>query len=242
MLRWSNRYSLVNGRATGNKKNQNTRAFLKNSCDIAAFRDSPPDLNMYARINGPGAMYCCSSNAIWTAEIYNNPGSPPYTYTWEKSSNGIDNWCNVGVNSNTISASQLSFTGCGCGSSFFLRLTITDSSAPNNVAAHQIGVEYVSCLTDGGDTREEDVQIVTQTNIQSSIYPNPVEDILYYESDRSAVLSIFDLNGKKLGSNYQHKATDLTKINTSNLPKGAYLLVVNSEDNQFLQYHKFIKL
>lgn len=243
ILRWSNRHSLLNGRATGNKKNQNTRAFLKNSCDIADFRESPPDLNLYARINGPGAMYCCSSNAIWTAEIYNNPGNPPYTYIWEKSSNGIDNWCTLGINASTITASQLSFTGCGCGSSFFLRLTITDNSAPAKIASHQIGVEYVPCLTDGGDTREEAAVLQGIPNkIESSIHPNPVKDILYYESDQSAILAIFDLNGKKIGLNYQHKANHLTNVNTANLPKGTYLLVVKSDTNQFIQQHKFIKL
>lgn len=242
ITRWSNRYSLINGRATGNKKNQNTRAFLINGCNIAEFRDPPPDLNMYARINGPGAMYCCSSNETWTAEIYNNPGIPPYTYTWEKSSNGIDNWCDIGINSNTINGPQLSFTGCGCGSSFFLRLTVTDSSSPNNINSHQIGVEYVSCLTDGGDTRDEEESETEIQKTESSIHPNPVVDILYYESDRAAFLSVFDLNGKEIYSNYKHESNSSTSINTSDLSKGVYILVVKSETNQFIQQHKFIKL
>lgn len=67
-------------------------------------------------------------------------------------------------------------------------------------------------------------QPFTQPNIR--IYPNPVSDILYFESDNAMIIKIvlFDISGRKV---LEQNQTD--NISVSDLQKGSYILKLSTD-------------
>lgn len=64
-------------------------------------------------------------------------------------------------------------------------------------------------------------------NNSTVIYPNPVKNILNLKSEKSVdQLQIFDLSGKSVFTQNNLKAN--TQIDVSNLPKGVYIVKINS--------------
>jgi hypothetical protein len=63
-----------------------------------------------------------------------------------------------------------------------------------------------------------------------SIYPNPAFDILHIKSEkRYASLSLFSIDGRKM---QEYAYSSLGQYNSSSLPRGAYLLVLEDEANR----------
>jgi hypothetical protein len=74
------------------------------------------------------------------------------------------------------------------------------------------------------------------------VYPNPVKDFLTIDSDNDQKIKsmeIYSLTGQ-LVTSYKGDNRNTLQINTSNLPRGAYLLKINTDSRT--QFSKFIKL
>jgi hypothetical protein len=85
---------------------------------------------------------------------------------------------------------------------------------------------------------EEDVAIVDCNVLTSniSIYPNPVKDILYFQSSSTIEqVSIYDISGRM----FKQFANSSSEINISNLASGIYLLKIRTEEGETVQ--KIIK-
>ena len=69
-------------------------------------------------------------------------------------------------------------------------------------------------------------------NVESvSAYPNPASEILYVETNRAAIIELYDMHGKLLG---QWKENTLQHaLNISRFPNGFYMLSVRDEENKF---------
>jgi hypothetical protein len=83
----------------------------------------------------------------------------------------------------------------------------------------------------------ENLSVSENDNKSFKLYPNPVKDILIYDSGKSIEkLEIYDIAGamKKI------KIIDYNKLDVSNLSKGVYILKVYFKNN-ISQTHKFIK-
>ena len=70
-----------------------------------------------------------------------------------------------------------------------------------------------------------------------SVYPNPVGEILYLDSEQNLQVTIIDTAGKLYSTNYIRPG--LSQLLVSDLAPGIYLLELSSKDGQ--RYKKFIK-
>ncbi|SDS04611.1 Por secretion system C-terminal sorting domain-containing protein [Polaribacter sp. KT25b] len=81
---------------------------------------------------------------------------------------------------------------------------------------------------------------LNNTNFNTSIYPNPIENLVVIENNRTNIiqLTLYNLQGKKIISvdNNSHKV----ELRIENLPKSIYLMKIIL-DNKQLIYHKIIK-
>ncbi len=75
-----------------------------------------------------------------------------------------------------------------------------------------------------------------------SIFPNPVEDLIYVQNKNDVIISkirVLDLNGRLVQLKEQIVSDNLT-INVQKLNKGFYFISLENEENQML-FLKFIK-
>ena len=72
-----------------------------------------------------------------------------------------------------------------------------------------------------------DIIDVPEDNIR--IYPNPVQETLYFESPEETIYKIYDLDGRCLISG------EGKTINVSSLTKGTYLLQINNNTFKFIK-------
>ena len=126
--------------------------------------------------------------------------------------------------------------------------TWTNSGAinlPNPSATYQIALEGVAHYGYGLDVDDLKVSSAilgtSEANRQKNtfkVYPNPASDFITISSEkRISEISLFDLSGKQLN----RIKTDKTEANipVSHLPKGTYIVQINSEG--ILNSQKFIK-
>ncbi len=100
-------------------------------------------------------------------------------------------------------------------------VTVTVSQAGNdnyNSASAQVSFEVT----------EENALSVDDEISSIRFYPNPVSDFLFVESDQSASLHLFDLNGKLLVQNLK----DGKRLDVRNVTPGVYLLEIRTENNR----------
>lgn len=91
------------------------------------------------------------------------------------------------------------------------------------------GIKVLTVTNDEGNQGIYGNQLLSVgdiTPITISIYPNPVDDILYFSSESHAVLSIsiFDLLGAKLDDYSLNSENGFDQISISNLDSGIYFL------------------
>lgn len=83
----------------------------------------------------------------------------------------------------------------------------------------------------------ENLSVLENDNKSFKLYPNPVKNILTYESEKSIEkLEIYDV----IGTIKKIKILDKNKLDVSNLIKGVYILKIYFKNN-ISQTHKFIK-
>jgi hypothetical protein len=71
-----------------------------------------------------------------------------------------------------------------------------------------------------------------------SIFPNPVEDMMYITSDCNATVEIFDVTGKKVES---FQVDSQAALNTSHLQTGMYLIRAFNQEGQVIAVEKILK-
>jgi len=70
------------------------------------------------------------------------------------------------------------------------------------------------------------VEVKTQEKIDLKVYPNPVSDILFIESENFNTIKLYDMLGREM---LCKNGNDKTEINISHLPNGIYIVAVFSE-------------
>lgn len=118
----------------------------------------------------------------------------------------------------------------------FMRLTSSSNLIDNGV---DIGFPYEGSAPDiGAFEYSSPTGIGTFDKIQPSftIYPNPVFEVLYLNTDRFDQLKIMNITGKSLQVHSNNN-----KIDVSTLPKGIYVILVYI-DNQYLGAREFVKM
>ena len=137
------------------------------------------------------------------------------TYTWSPEE-GISN-----PNSNIVIASPEETTT--------YTITIRNEAGCEN--SKSITVEVEECA--------EQVNAVPSITLDKSLsfYPNPVRDILNIQTPKTAVVKIFDQNGKTV--RVLEVNSGQNQIEFQDFPKGIYFLLIENEEGVF--HHKLVK-
>lgn len=83
------------------------------------------------------------------------------------------------------------------------------------------------------DGQEADAIENTEATATCRVYPNPTQDMLIIDNADSRVAHVFDLNGRLLQSVSLQE--EKTTINVSSLPRGEYLLLLNTKTYKFIK-------
>lgn len=108
-----------------------------------------------------------------------------------------------------------------------------------------IGETVVETVSDGTNTLTQGFQqgnlsvttLIKKTELSSNlkVYPNPVENILHVETDKTGMdYQLLNINGQAVSNGKLENMTQ--EINFSDLPAGTYFLKINNEKT-----HKIIK-
>lgn len=78
------------------------------------------------------------------------------------------------------------------------------------------------------------------TPLQAYIYPNPVPDVLHFESPEPAILQLSDINGNLLQSHPVNEGKQ--DLNVEELPSGLYLLRLTGQWSGKTKVFKMVKV
>lgn len=113
---------------------------------------------------------------------------------------------------------------------FYVNNQLTDEFEPNN------GEYIIEVVDDNGCSLEEVFSIdnlysdiVTSNQINISVYPNPVSELLFIKTQNRASIQMYNAIGGLIKS--IHTNNELVQMDVSNLPSGIYWLV--SEDGSY---------
>jgi hypothetical protein len=233
--RWSNPDADFMGSPTGDWWRNNARSITNHASTVACFFPEPVVINtsMMVNILGPGFTSC--GGGLWTANIFNNTGSEPYTYIWEISESGVSNWSLVGGNTESVTEEDITSSfGYGQWENFTLRVRVRDNSSPQLSASKSKNIGHVYCLQGSNETSAR-----SSNNNVKIAYPNPATTFLYYSFEASPTIQIFDNSGRNIKCNYEQINDKEILINISNLAKGVYYI---SELENTKSKIKFIKI
>jgi hypothetical protein len=110
-------------------------------------------------------------------------------------------------------------------------LIYMDPTYNYNVAKAAIGAMLHFAVVDTSLTNEE-----FKSGFQGSIYPNPANDTLYVNCgklDRNYTFKLIDLLGKTIITKSFEMASQNEAISISEIPKGVYLAVIESDGNKY---------
>ncbi len=110
-------------------------------------------------------------------------------------------------------------------------LIYMDPTYNYNVAKAAIGAMLHFAVVDTSLTNEE-----FKSGFQGSIYPNPANDTLYVNCgklDRNYSFKLIDLLGKTIITKSFEMASQNEAISISEIPKGVYLAVIESDGNKY---------
>jgi hypothetical protein len=236
MARFSNQDSDFMGCPSGSWWNNNIRSMRNHACTVADFRPDPTSENNEFAINidGPStASMCMAGN--WNAIIEQEQNSTnQYIYKWEKSDNGISNWCTV---SNTININNYQLLNtCYTSSGFYLRLIVSLASNQSIFEIDQMYITWGNCFE--GEIEIEN-RSISGDGCNINIFPNPSSDFILVNSGHK-VLSLSDIQGKPINANVKNKNSgEYNTIDLSNLVSGIYFLHLACGDK--LETVKIIK-
>ncbi|HRW22518.1 MAG TPA: T9SS type A sorting domain-containing protein, partial [Bacteroidales bacterium] len=153
-------------------------------------------------VNPPVAFFTYNELENNTVEFIDE-STDAETYAWDFESDGI-------IDDYTQGDVQHTFTNLG---QYVVSLTVTNACTDNTHS------EVLLILS---------IQDIFLENF--SIYPIPISDYLYIESDvqfDNTSFGIFDISGKKIIN--QKAESTITKINFNGLPAGMYILEINTD-------------
>lgn len=217
---------------TGDKDNNNRQALISNASKIACHYRTPPTVtadHLNVTISGPESTSC--GQGFWIANVISTLSTPPYSYVWSVSTNGFSNWITVGSN-NQISEYLLyqALSNVGCGASFFLKCTVTDSSIPQmtGYAAKQI---ILNCCVDNPNV---DSRLKLSKDL--IFWPNPATHTTF--TSLSGTLEILNSSGQLI---QKVKYIANSPIDLSTLNSGIYIFRLTTNESE-IKIQKLIKI
>jgi hypothetical protein len=220
----------------------NAQRVEERDLQVALFRVDPP-LPLYATLSILPFPQC---ELVSTANVKVECGTPPYTYDYQQSNDGV-NFFNIAyLTSNSSSNNQLLAltipANNGIYASSVVKVTVTDA---NNNSYTDTRSAHSWCKGNGTWTHsfpDEDDPNLPRPSIESNplnsvmLYPNPVSDVINIDLSKTdfkgdVQLSIMDLNTKVLYTTVIHN-----KVNKVNIPKHLtsrlYIIKLKSNNEQ----------
>lgn len=161
-----------------------------------------------------------------TINLTSQSTGTPKSYEWSITPNTFRF---VGGTNNTTRNSRVMFDKSG---SYSVNLKVVYEGGQDDT----LRSNYINVVTSGLNNFENNKPEI-------SIYPNPITDVLYIESNKSLSQSkifITDLIGKEINSiNYNMLNNSKLQISTTSLGKGIYLVNIVNE-NGITSTHKFV--
>ena len=112
--------------------------------------------------------------------------------------------------------------------------TVTHTTGINTEGFHQSTIKVLSVQS-----------LNTNSNLNISVYPNPVSSTLNVQikSDENSelLLSLTDINGKKIAVTKANSVNDLKELDMTNLVAGIYLLHVSNSSDTIMKTFKISK-
>jgi hypothetical protein len=233
IARISNDNSDFMGCSSGNYWNNNIRSMRNHACNVANFRPRPVvEFDEFTiMIDGASTGNQCEWSE-WRAVIIDE-SSPlnNYIYKWEKSANGVNNWCTIS-SSPSINNFQL-FNSCYTSNGFYLRLQVRLSTNQYIVEFDQKYISWTNCFDDNEVTEN-------RSSLEKTVelYPNPSSNIITI-SNVDELIGIYNNIGQNMvvgvTESYENKIIDI-----SILPDGVYFVVIQNKNK--LTTKKFTKI
>ena len=207
-------------RATGTSDRNNARQINETGNTVAAFRPPvaiiTPGIPFSVTVSAPKTYPACSRGGCASATIV--CGVPPYTISWQNSTDGI-NW-----SGNVSTGTGYCFTTpCNPGGQFWVRITVTDSQGNTRVAGKVI--ELTSSGGGNGWLRS------TEENIITNIYPNPFNEqsqikinLPEAENIRIELSNMYGTLRREIINQHFSAGEHTITIPRNNLPQGLYAI------------------
>lgn len=225
ILYYSNPNKSFNGSVMGDATHNNAKVMNDKAAIVKAFRSEPNVLNGW--VNGPYSGY---EYQIYTYEAISRCGSPPYTYQWQESTDGINysgngtgEFHNVGLYHNG-------------NHQFYLKLKITSSDAQVVETWMQIWVD--DDPNEGYRRGQQESDSLSMQSDDFTVVPNPashsVQLIFNAPTVRELELNVADMAGRTRlpGKRFQCNAgRNVLTLNLSDegLEPGMYVVTVHHD-------------
>ncbi len=207
-------------RATGTQDRNNARWLNETGNTVADFRPAPttttPATPFSVTVSAPETYPACSRGGCATASIV--CGVPPYTISWQNSTDGI-NW------SGTVSTGTgyCFVTPCNPSGQFWVRAIVTDSQGNVRVAGKIIELTG----SGGGNSWLRS----NEENIINNIYPNPLNEqsqikinLPEAENIRIELSNMYGTLRREIVNQYFSAGEYIIVVPRGNLPQGLYTI------------------
>ena len=224
---------------TGASDRNNAQRLKDQGLTVAAYRTGSSDVNIY----GPSCLYINNPvDATWCASSCVSISS----YLWEWSYNG---WWYLYLDNTPCLSKPSNFFGSNVGQPFYIRLTVTFNNGTTTTKHLTVTRKGgTGSLTDG----ESQLLKIGQDKMKSTyteiirLYPNPVRDILYIESDNenSGRIEILNQEGrllKVIDTSKQNHSNSTLSIDLIDISPGMYFVKQYSNDMKGYKFGKFVK-
>jgi len=223
MERLSNEDSNFNGCATGKWLSNNMRSMGNHACTVANFRHFPTTYEQFdVDVSGPNTA-CLFQQEEWTVDIEDDESqNNVYNYIWEKSQNGITDWCPIGNNDHVDNLELL--TNCWMEGEFYLRVTVWNVWEPNITEVSQVMITFVECI-DGDDSSSQRNNNSVTSEIK--VYPNPFTEYVHLKGI-DEVKELINASGQSINFQFEEGLNE-GRIALSHLPNGAYWIKTSTK-------------
>jgi hypothetical protein len=238
ILHYSNPSVDYVGVPTGNATANMAAQLTGQACNVSSFNTNHLVSNLDVRISVPSTL-TVGQQVTFSSSV--SGGTLPYTYLWEISLNGINNYQPFGGNSAALTFTVPLIWSTLQNKKVYVRLRVVDA---NIVIGDAYGISNISpFFQDGGNNSN----FLSQNDNSVMIYPNPAEKFVYINAKSSnpgteIVAQIYDSFGQLiLSKNYIQTNTDEEIRFETDLPSGIYFLHTNNENTSQVHLLKIVK-